>query len=83
MIKKVLWSVLQWLGICSIFILLIQLCNPLIVDIAKYFQGFNKEHIINQFSWVIICLLVGKYCSQNRHINFCCTPEPLYFKVLL
>lgn len=69
MIKKVLWSVLQWLGICSIFILLIQLCNPLIVDIAKYFQGFNKEHIINQFSWVIICLLVGIYCSQNRHIN--------------
>lgn len=69
MIKKVLWGVLQWLGICSICILLIQLCNPLIVDIAKYFQGFNKEHIINQFSWVIICLLLGIYCSQNRHIN--------------
>lgn len=70
MIKKILWGVLQWLGIYSICILLIQLCNPLIVDVAKYFQVFNAELIFNQVIWLIICLLLGIYCFVNRIISF-------------
>lgn len=70
MIKKILWGVLQWLGIYSICILLIQLCNPLIVDAAKYFQVFNAELIFNRVIWSIICLLLGIYCFVNRIISF-------------
>ncbi len=70
MVNKILKSILKWFTIYCACILFIQLCNPLIVDAAKYFQVFNAELIFNQIIWLIICLLVGIYCFVNRIISF-------------
>lgn len=67
--KKIIWDILRWVAFCSAGILLIQLCNPLIIAIAKYFQGFKSDLILNWIVWLIICVLVGVYCFLNRIIN--------------
>lgn len=68
--NKVLRSTLKWFIIYFVCILLIQLCNPLIIDAERYFHGFNANLNFNQFIWLIICLLVGVFCFLNRIINF-------------
>lgn len=70
MVNKILRNILKWFIIYCACILFIQLCNPLIVDAAKYFQVFNAELIFNQVIWLIICLLLGIYCFVNRIISF-------------
>lgn len=70
MVNKILRGILKWFIIYFACILFIQLCNPLIVDAAKYFQVFNAELIFNQVIWLIICLLIGIYCFVNRIISF-------------
>lgn len=40
-VKKILWNVLRWIAFYCAGILLIQLCNPWIVAVAKFFQDFN------------------------------------------
>lgn len=67
--NKVLRSISKWFIIYFACILLIQLCNPLIIDTEKYFQGFNANLNFNQFIWLILCLLVGIFCFLNRIIN--------------
>lgn len=67
--KKIISNILRWVAFCSAGILLIQLCNPLIIAIAKYFQGFKSDLILNWIVWLIICVLVGVYCFLNRIIN--------------
>lgn len=66
MLNKVLRGILKWFIIYCICILFIQLCNPLIVNTANYFQVFNTELVFNQIIWLIICLLIGIYCFLNR-----------------
>lgn len=68
-INKVLKGILKWFIIYCTCIFFIQLCNPLIVDTAKYFQVFNANLNFNQFIWLILCLLVGTFCFLNRIIN--------------
>lgn len=70
MVNKILRSILKWFVIYFACILSIQLCNPFIVDAAKYIQVFNAELIFNQVIWLIICLLLGIYCFVNRIISF-------------
>lgn len=67
--NKVLRSISKWFIIYFACILLIQLCNPLIIDTEKYFQGFNANLNFNQFIWLILCVLVGIFCFLNRIIN--------------
>lgn len=67
--NKVLKGILKWFIIYCTCIFFIQLCNPLIVDTAKYFQVFNANLNFNQLIWLILCLLVGTFCFLNRIIN--------------
>lgn len=69
-VKKILWNVLRWIAFYCAGILLIQLCNPWIVAVAKFFQdSFNSDLLLNWTAWLFICLLVGIYCYTNRILN--------------
>lgn len=69
-VKKILWNVLRWIAFYCAGILLIQLCNPWIVAVAKFFQdSFNSDLLLNWIAWLFICLLVGIYCYTNRILN--------------
>lgn len=67
--SKMLSGILKWFIVYFACILLIQLCSPVIIDTAQYFQSFNTELIFNQISWLVLCLFVGILCILNRILN--------------
>lgn len=67
--SKMLSGILKWFIVYFVCILLIQLCSPVIIDTAQYFQSFNTELIFNQISWLVLCLFVGIFCFLNKILN--------------